>query len=391
MAEKVLVTGGAGFIGSHLVDILLTIGYEVRVLDNLDPQIHGELAETKGWPEHCNRGAEYLFGDVRDIDKVRTALDGIDVLVHLAAKVGVGQSMYQIKRYMDVNVHGTAVLLDVLVNDEKIRNRVRKIVVASSMSNYGEGEYECPEHGRVYPDLRPDNQLRARQWEVRCPVQEVVGNENEVGQNCGQILIPVATTEEKTLAANSIYAIAKQTQEAITLSIGRAYQIPAVALRYFNTYGPRQALSNPYTGVAAIFSSRLMNNKPPMIFEDGMQLRDFVHVTDVSQATVLALREETAAGIYNVGSGKAISIVEVAKVLNRTLGTSINPVILQEFRAGDIRHCYADIQKLQKIGYEPQVSFLDGISDLVSWLRQQKSVDEFDRVKADLTQRGLAI
>ncbi|MCB0509679.1 MAG: SDR family NAD(P)-dependent oxidoreductase [Bacteroidetes bacterium] len=385
MSEIALVTGGAGFIGSHVVDKLIEKGYHVRVLDNLDPQVHGSLGERKEWPSYCNGEAEYILGDIRNKDSFCKALSGVDVVFHLAAAVGVGQSMYKIQHYVDVNVNGTAVLLDILANEKTIRNRVRKIIVASSMSNYGEGEYVCPVHGEVFPQLRSHSQLEKGQWELLCSIK------TEPNRTCGEILTPRATRETKPLYTNSIYAITKQTQESTCLTIGEAYRIPAIALRYFNTYGTRQALSNPYTGVAANFSSRLINHNAPMIFEDGQQQRDFIHISDLIQANMLVLDHEDAHGVYNVGSGKPITILEAANIIANQLESPLRARVLEEYRMGDIRHCYADISKLKALGYEPKVDFEMGVKELVSWVGKQKAVDSFDRMKTTLTERGLTI
>ena len=243
MAENILVTGGAGFIGSHLVDALITAGHQVCVFDNLDPQVHGELREQAHWPDYCNPSAEYILGDVRDRAALKKAIRGVDVIFHQAAAVGVGQSMYKIEHYVDVNTRGTSILLDILVNDSDIRSRLRKLIVASSMSIYGEGKYQCCEHGIVFPKLRTDQQLRDHDWEMRCP-------------KCTQQLTPLPTDEEKPLHATSIYAFTKKDQEEMCLSVGRAYKIPTVALRYFNVYGPRQKYG-PYSCIISIFINRL--------------------------------------------------------------------------------------------------------------------------------------
>ncbi len=386
MTEIVLVTGGAGFIGSHLVDALITEGHHVRVFDNLDAQVHGGLREENRWPDYINLDAEYNLGDVCDRDALRKAMRGVDVIFHLAALVGVGQSMYEIERYVDVNVRGTAILLDILVNDTSIRNRVRKIIVASSMSVYGEGIYECPIHGLVAPEIRLKEQLEAHDWELRCP-EHIVTSPNGI---CGQRLQPLPTNESKTLAPTSIYAITKKDQEEMFIAIGRAYGIPAVALRYFNTYGPRQALSNPYTGVAAIFCSRLINGNPPMIFEDGKQRRDLVHISDVVQASVLAMeKDEADYGVFNVGAGRVITIQEVAEVLSSHLDGEIHPEVIGKFRAGDIRHCFPDISRIRTLGFRPRHRFEDGVDDLVAWVRSQTAVDGFDEAAKVLADRDL--
>lgn len=377
--EHVLVTGGAGFIGSHLVDALIEQGHRVRVFDNLEPQVHGPLAEQGRWPDYCSPDAEYILGDVRDRPALQAAMTGVDVIFHEAAMVGVGQSMYQIERYVDVNTRGTAVLLDILANETAIRDRVRKLMVASSMSIYGEGKYECPTHGAVYPRLRPEAQLAARDWEVHCP-------------ECRTALIPVPTDEEKPLHATSIYAISKKDQEEMCLAVGRTYGIPTVALRYFNTYGSRQALSNPYTGVAAIFSGRLLNGKPPVIFEDGQQRRDFVHVSDIVQANLLAMeKDEANYGVFNVGSGRPVTVVDVAEALSEHLHVPVAPEIVEQYRAGDIRHCFADTGRLSALGYQPGVPFADGMALLVDWVRSQTAADTFEDARRELVARGLAV
>ena len=374
LGEKVLVTGGAGFIGSHIVDALLAAGHEVRVYDSLEPQVHGGLRERGEWPEYLAGDCEKILGDVRDRDALWAALDGVEVIYHEAAVVGVGQSMYEIERYVDANTRGTAVLLDLLANG---KHGVRKLMVASSMSIYGEGKYGCATHGDVYPRLRPEAQLAAQEWEMRCPL-------------CGQPTEPLPTDEGKPLYSTSIYAISKKDQEEMSLTVGRAYGIPTVALRYFNVYGPRQSLSNPYTGVAAIFSGRLLNDNPPVIYEDGLQSRDFCHVSDIVQANMLAMeRDEMADGVYNVGTGRALSILEVAEALIEDLGSRQRPEIARTFRAGDIRHCYADIGRIRAVGYAPRVRFEEGVAALVEWVREQHAVDAFERARQELATRGL--
>ncbi len=375
MGEKVLVTGGAGFIGSHLVDALLGAGHEVRIYDSLEPQVHGELREGGQWPDYLATDCERILGDVRDRDALRKAVDGVDVLFHQAAAVGVGQSMYEIERYVDINTRGTAVLLDLLAS---CSHQVRKLIVASSMSIYGEGTYYCDNHREVFPRLRSVDQLAARDWEMRCPI-------------CGEPAAPLSTGEEKPLYSTSIYAITKKDQEEMCLTVGRAYGIPTVALRYFNIYGPRQALSNPYTGVAAIFSSRLLNGQPPVIFEDGHQSRDFVHVSDIVQANLIAMeRQQMDFQAFNVGTGRSLTILQVAETLGRHLGSRQAPEIAQKFRAGDIRHCFADVSRLQALGYQPGVRFEDGVKELTDWVRSQEAVDSFEQARDELSRRGLA-
>ncbi|MDQ2806253.1 MAG: NAD-dependent epimerase/dehydratase family protein [Chloroflexota bacterium] len=375
--ERILVLGGAGFIGSHLVDALIACGHQVRVLDALVPQVHGpEPLGAAGRPRYLHPAAEFIRADITDAAAVRRALTGIEVVYHEAAEVGVGQSMYEIVRYTQANTLGTAVLLEALTTD---RGAVRKVIVASSMSIYGEGAYHCPTHGRVYPKLRGEAQLAARDWEMHCPI-------------CAGPATPAPTAEDKPLFPTSIYAINKRDQEEMCLAVGRAYGIPTVALRYFNVYGTRQALSNPYTGVAAIFSGRLLNNKPPMIFEDGGQQRDFIHVSDIVQANLRAL--ETDAADYealNIGTGQCVTVREVAEALAAGLGKAIAPEIVRQFRAGDIRHCYADISKAHRLlGYVPTVRFSDGVAELLAWVRDQQATDRADQARAELVGRGLA-
>jgi len=374
--KRVLVTGGAGFIGSHTVDALLLRGYAVRVYDNLEPQVHGPLREQGRWPEYLSPEAERLLGDIRDREGLRRALEGVEAVIHLAARVGVGQSMYEIESYVDVNVRGTAVLLDLLAN-EKLA--ARKLIVASSMSAYGEGQYECARCGVVYPAVRPEGQLRARDWEMRCP-------------HCGEQVSPRPTPEEKPLFPTSVYAVSKRDQEEMCLTVGRAYGLPTVALRFFNVYGPRQALSNPYTGVVAIFAGRLLNGNPPVIYEDGEQQRDFLHVSDAVQAIVLAL--ESPAADYqalNVGTGRAITIRQVATALLQhfQLPTSnFQPSNL--YRAGDIRHCYPDVRRIAGMGYRAQVTFAEGLGATVEWVQRQLAEDRFAVAQGELEKRGLA-
>ena len=373
-ARRVLVTGGAGFVGSHLVDALVARGDRVRVFDNLDPQVHGPARRT---PEWLSPRAELVVGDMRDAAAVRDALRGVDVVYHLAAAVGVGQSMYQVADYTAVNTLGTAHLLQSLVDD---RGDVRKLVVASSMSIYGEGRYVRPDGGEPAAVLRGADQLRAHEWEPR-----------DVD---GAVLAPVPTDEGKPLDPTSIYALTKADQEKMVLQIGAAYGIPSVALRFFNIYGPRQSLSNPYTGVAAIFSARLLNGQPPLIYEDGEQKRDFVSVHDIVQALLLAAEEEAAAGkAFNVGSGRAVSVREVADTLGGVLGTRVEPQVVGKYRVGDIRHCFADVSLAREVlGYEPRVTFEEGMRELVGWLQEQeRPEDGVERHAAELAARGLTL
>lgn len=368
---KILVTGGAGFIGSHIVDKLIEEGHEVRVFDSLEPQVHGI---TQKIPEYLNENGEFVRGNVCNREDVKNALEGIEVIFHQAAAVGVGQSMYQIEKYVKVNTMATAQLLDILVNED---HSVKKLIVASSMSVYGEGAYECDNCGIVYPKLRSEQQLKRRDWEMRCPY-------------CKETVKPLPSNEDKPLHPTSIYAITKRDQEEMCLTIGRAYGIPTVALRYFNVYGTRQSLSNPYTGVGAIFSSRILNGNPPIIFEDGNQSRDFVHVSDIVQANILAMnKSEANYEVFNVGTGRRLSILDMANILIRKLKPNLRSEITEKFREGDIRHCYSDISKIQKLGFKPKIKFEDGILDLTEWVKVQSAVDLFEQAKKELENKGL--
>ncbi|HEV7519305.1 MAG TPA: SDR family NAD(P)-dependent oxidoreductase [Thermoanaerobaculia bacterium] len=376
MRGKVLITGGAGFIGSHLADELLGQGYEVRALDNLAAQVHGPDA---GRPAYLSPEVELIAGDVRDRDAVRAALAGVDAVFHLAAMVGVGQSMYQLADYTSVNNLGTAVLLEAL-----IERPVGRLVVASSMSLYGEGLYRDRE-GRLVPGReREREQLLARDWELR--------------DDDGERLQPVPTDESKPPTLSSLYALSKYDQEQMCLMIGRAYGIPTTALRFFNVYGPRQALSNPYTGVLAIFAARYLNGNPPMIFEDGHQKRDFVHVTDIARACRLALERplagpESPGQVLNIGSGQAYTIRGIAESMAEVLGRQgIAPEITGHYRVGDIRHCFADITLARQVlGYAPRVTLAAGLADLAGWLEGQVACDRVAAAREELATRGLTV
>lgn len=374
MGERVLITGGAGFVGSHLADALASAGHEVIIFDNLEPQVHGH-GRTR--PAYLDPYLRLETGDIRDGEALTPLVREVDVVFHLAAKVGVGQSMYQVRRYTDVNTMGIATLLEALIAN---RDRVRKLVVASSMSIYGEGAYQCPTDGRVYPRLRPIQQLERADWEMRCTT-------------CEAELEPLPTPEDKPLYPTSIYAINKRDHEEMALAFGQAYGVPAVALRFFNIYGSRQALSNPYTGVAAIFCGRMLSSQTPVVYEDGGQLRDFVHVSDVVQACCLAMERDGADHqVVNVGTGQPISVLEVGELLARELGWHGGFEIREKFRAGDIRHCFADIARIQKLlGYSPQHRFETGVSELVAWVASQQavSVASADNAERELEAFGL--
>ena len=373
--RSVLVTGGAGYIGSHLVDGLVASGYDVVVLDSLVPQVH----RSGTWPSYRNAKVQYVLGDVRDRDALQPLVLQSDAVVHFAAAVSIGQSMYEIDRYVDVNTRGTALLLDILVNQP---HHVEKVIVASSIGVYGEGAYECRKCGPQAPGLRPAEQLAARQWEQACP-------------RCGAVLRSVPTPESKALYRDSIYSMTKYHQEEMVLLIGRTYGIPAVAPRFFNVYGPRQSLSNPYAGVAAIFLSRLLNDRQPVVFEDGGQLRDFVSIHDVVRCLILMLEKSGADFLpVNVGSGQTVTILEIAKTLASLLGKSIEPHVTNQGRTFDIRHNTADISLArERLGYAPTVSLAEGMAELIEWARTSPdgAVDMFDRALLELEQKGLLV
>ncbi len=373
MFKHVLVTGGAGFIGSHMVDLLLEKGYKVRVLDNLEPQVHGEL---DGPPEYLNPEAEFIRGDVLDRETFRRALEGVDAVIHDAAMVGVGQSQYQIQRYTQVNTFGTAILLDILVNE---KTSVERLLMASSMSIYGEGLYRRPSDGALLtPALRPDSQLEKHDFEMRDPAT-------------GEVLEAVPTPETKPLHCTSVYALNKKDQEEYSLVAGRSHGIPVTACRFFNVYGTRQSLSNPYTGVAAIFSSRIKNGNAPLIYEDGKQARDFINVRDLVEAKLFLLEEPRSnLEVYNICTGTPTSVRQIADLLLKLNGREdLVPEVVHRFRSGDIRHCYGDPAKLAELGWEARISLEDGMRELVEWSAEQDAKDEVERAHRELVERGL--
>jgi dTDP-L-rhamnose 4-epimerase len=366
---QILITGGAGFIGSHVADELLRRGHRVRALDNLDEQVH----PARQRPDYLDPAVDLHVGDVRDPQAVACAIEGVDAVIHLAAKVGVGQSMYEVSTYVGVNDLGTAVLLESLIG-----SRVRRLLVASSMSIYGEGLMLDADGGRVETVERSVEQLRRGQWEPR--------------SGDGRPLHPVPTPEDKRPALTSLYALGKFAQERMCLITGRAYGIPTTALRFFNVYGPRQALSNPYTGVLAIFASRLLNEQPPLVFEDGAQRRDFVHVRDVARACRIAVESDAGAGLsINIASGVSISIGEIAERLIAALGRSgIRPHVTGQYRLGDIRHCFADTSLAAEVlGFHAEIPFEDGLRELVHWLSGCAATDKSEEALRELARRGL--
>jgi dTDP-L-rhamnose 4-epimerase len=368
---KVLVTGGAGFIGSHLVEALLGAGHEVRIVDSLDPQAHGEDPQ---WPDYLE-GAELINADVTVPDVWSKALDGVTHVVHFAAAVGLAQSMYEIDYYVRANVMGTAHLLQELSTR---KYPIDKLLVASSMSIYGEGLYRCGKCGFEGTNSRRSADLEDGRWEMPCP-------------ECNADMKPIPTPETKTLQPSFVYSITKRDQEEMCLSVGRAYEIPTVALRFFSVYGPRQALSNPYTGVAAIFASRLLSGAPPLIFEDGEQTRDFIHVRDVVDACMKSLFTRDVADVaLNIGTGKAVTISQVAAVIQKALGGPDSQV-LGTYRHGDIRHCYPDVTAAERVlGWKAALQLEDGVEDLVEWVTtQQGQAERLDAAFDELRERGL--
>ena len=370
MKDSVLITGGAGFIGSHVGHELVAAGYSVRALDNLDPQVHGPGGER---PVYLNDDIELVRGDVRDPRAVARALEGIDAVFHFAASVGVGQSMYRIADFTSVNELGTACLLEAVA-----AKNLNKLIVASSMSVYGEGSYVDAEGRVVDQGLRNTEDMARGYWEPH--------------DRQGRPLTARPTPETRPVVLESIYALTKYAQEQSSLIVGRAYGIPTVALRLFNVYGPHQALSNPWSGAMAVFAARLLNRRPPKIFEDGEQRRDFVHVHDVARACRLALESQQADGLaINIGSGRSYALVEVARALSQVLGREEQePEITGEYRVGDVRHCFADVTRAREVlGFEPRVSLADGLREMRKWFSTQDARDRVAAARRELMQRGL--
>ena len=368
---KILVTGGAGFIGSFLVDALVKKGHDVTAYDSLVEQVHGKKPVI---PEYLSKSAKFIRGDVRDRETLKLAMEGADVICHEASAVGVGQSMYQVEEYVDTNMRGTATLMDILVNEEHC---VKKVIVAASMSSYGEGACKCQDCGVVHPPLRKTEQLERKDWELHCPA-------------CNKAVTPIPTGEEKPLDSNSIYAFSKEAQEKTVLMLAKMYGIPAVSLRYFNVFGPRQSLNNPYTGVVAIFLNRILNSAQPLVFEDGLQSRDFISVHDVVEANVIAMEKSSADyEAFNVGSGEPTPIKKIAEVIARLCKSDVGPDVTLNYRKGDVRHCYADTTKIRRIlGWKPAHT-LDSLAEVVEWSRTQQVEDNFESAKRELYKYGL--
>jgi len=371
-AETLLVTGGAGFIGSFVVDRFVGCGHEVRILDSLEPQVHPD-----GPPDYLNPMAELVQADIRDRAAVARALEGVDVVVHCAAAVGVGQSLYQVERYVDVNVRGLATLLDILIERKQT---LRKLVVLTSMTQYGEGLYRRPsDSALIRVDARSAADVEQHGWEPVCPLT-------------GERLEPAATPENAALLARNTYALTKRYQEELALNVGQLYDIPTVCLRMFNVYGPRQSLANPYTGVLAIFLSRIRTGNSPVVYEDGRQTRDFISVHDIVSAVERAVDSSGADGqVINLGSGVPRRILDCAIELDRLCGGDGSGVSASgQFRKGDIRHCYADMTKARELlGFAPTVSWERGLAELLAWSETATTSDNFERAERELRTHGL--
>lgn len=375
MTKRILITGGGGFIGSNLTDFLINrFNHEVVVYDNLDHQVHGENCNV---PDSLNKKAKFIHGSVNNYNKFEELVKENDIVVHLAAKVGVTQSMYQINEYTDNNILGIANLFNILVNTE---HNVKKVVIASSNTVYGEGKSLCGNCGVFFPNLRHTNQLKEKDWEINCP-------------QCGTKAKPLLTDENTPYNSTSIYALSKEVQEEMCLMISKTYGINITILRLFLVYGPKQALSNPYTGVCSIFSTRLLNGNYPIVFEDGLQSRDFVNVKDVCKAISLSMNSKLANGeVFNVGTGIPITIKEVAETITRNINPKLKPFYSQQYRVGDIRHCAADISKIKStLGYEPKISFKQGVEDYINWIKTQGSniQDKTDIAFKEFKQKNL--
>ena len=375
MVKNILITGGAGFIGSNLSLKLIERGYNVRVLDNLSTQIHGEDASLSPLYLSIKYKVDFFEGDVRNLDDWKNALQGQDAVIHLASETGTGQSMYEVERYINVNMRGTAILLDLLANSE---HHIQKVVVASSRSIYGEGKYFCSTHHEVYPLERAEHHLSNGDFNPKCPV-------------CEQTVELKATDEQSKIHPSSIYGITKQNQEQMILVGCKSLDIPAVSFRYQNVYGPGQSLSNPYTGILSIFSTRILNHNPINIFEDGLESRDFVFIDDVVDATILGLESENSNNqVYNVGSGVNTSVLEVANKLKELYDSDVEITISGNYRLGDIRHNYADLSKVKSIGFEPKVSFDEGIERFAVWVKQQEvQEDTYEQSIKEMKEKGL--
>ena len=371
--KRVLITGGAGFIGSNLAFCLLDKGYEVTVLDNFSEQVHGS---NKSLPDKIKNKVKFIYGDVTCKEDWLKAIDGQDAIIHLAAETGTGQSMYEIERYTRVNILGTSIMLDILTNH---KHNIKKIIVASSRAVYGEGKYSCQEHGCVYPLSRENRLMNSGDFDLKCPI-------------CNQKLILLATDEESRINATSVYGITKYNQEQMVLTVGKSLNIPSIAFRYQNVYGPGQSLSNPYTGILSIFSTRIANGNGINVFEDGRESRDFVYIDDVVNATILGLEKENANyEVLNVGSGVATDVITVTQLLKKAYNSEVDIFISGNYRLGDIRHNYADLSKISRLlGYKPSVSFEEGIINFVKWVKNQDiKEDNYEKSINEMKEKGL--
>ncbi|MGL5594467.1 MAG: SDR family NAD(P)-dependent oxidoreductase [Cetobacterium sp.] len=374
--KKVLITGGAGFIGSNLALKLIEKGYEVTILDNMSKQIHGEDYTKSNLYRNIEGKVKFILGSVENKEDWRKALKNIEIVVHLAAETGTGQSMYEINKYIDVNIKGTSELLDILTNEI---HSIKKIVVASSRAIYGEGEYICPNHGLVYPEEREDKYMSCGDFSVKCPI-------------CDVTVKLKATTEETKKHPSSVYGFTKQAQEEMCMIVGKSLNLPVVAFRYQNVYGPGQSLKNPYTGILSIFSTRIKNNNNINIFEDGQESRDFIYIDDVVEATILGIeKNEANYQTFNVGTGVAITVQEVAEILKEKYNSNVKIEISGNYRLGDIRHNYADLTKIKKLlGFQPKINFNTGISRFVKWVETQNiENDNYEKSIEEMRQKGL--
>ncbi|WJV19348.1 GDP-mannose 4,6-dehydratase [Rossellomorea marisflavi] len=373
---RVLISGGAGFIGSNLALKLLDQGYEVVLLDNLSKQIHGDNPETSYTYSLIKNKCKLVLGDVANYKDWKNAIEGIDIVVHLAAETGTGQSMYEINKYVDVNIGGTAKMMEVITNE---KNKVKKVIVAASRAVYGEGKFRCEKHGIVYPVSREEKYMEKGDFEVKCPI-------------CDKDVEMLPTDEESKLHPTSVYGHTKQSQEELCMIVGRSINIPVVAYRFQNVYGPGQSLKNPYTGILSIFSTRIKNSNNINIFEDGLETRDFVYIDDVTQAIILGIESDKANfQSFNVGSGEKVNVLTVAKILKEKYRSNVHINVTGNYRLGDIRHNLGDLTKINSfLGYQPKVKFIEGISNFVKWVENQNvEADNYETSIEEMKSKGL--
>jgi dTDP-L-rhamnose 4-epimerase len=374
--NRVLITGGAGFIGSNLALKLLEMDYEVTVLDNLNPQIHGKKPHNSYTYNNIKNKVIFIKGDVNNYSDLMKALKNINFIIHLAAETGTGQSMYEINRYVDSNIGGTAKILEILTKD---KHKVQKLIVASSRAVYGEGKFKCDEHGIVYPISRQEEAMSKGDFETKCPV-------------CDKSVTMLPTDENSTLHPTSVYGFTKLAQEKLCMIVGKSINLPIVAFRFQNVYGPGQSLKNPYTGILSIFSTRIKNGNDIQIFEDGYETRDFVYIDDVVDSIILGIENESANfKIFNVGSGEKTNIIDVATELKSKYKSNSEIRVTGNYRIGDIRHNLADLTYInKKIGYKPKFSFEQGISNFVDWVEKQEiESDNYDKSIQEMKEKGL--